>query len=397
MVALVLSGLLLVGCSENKTAPGKANRASSGGVVHPPQANTDEVVEIVQTEEIVARIGDRSITMDELNKPLIDAYGLNVLLNLVQLELARDTAERQGVIVSTNDVAIERERTLARMFKDSAPEDYDALLAQFMQQQRISAPEFAIVLETNTYLRKIAEPRLAGKVTDENVKEAFLQTYGETVKVRHIQCANLQEIAEAQRRIAAGESFEMVARAVSRNPRTASIGGELPSFSRNTDGLPQAFKDTAFTLQPGQISDPVQAEGAYHLIMLESRVAPKAVNFDDHKELVRADLEDRLMQAAVKELRQQMGQQALQQLKIENPVLNAQFDARKQERDAAIKDREGVRAEIEKQRQRLATQPVETFPLDPATPESASSAPAVATEPAPVPTGAPATQPATAP
>jgi parvulin-like peptidyl-prolyl isomerase len=397
MVALVLSGLLLVGCSENKTAPGKANRASSGGVVHPPQANTDEVVEIVQTEEIVARIGDRSITMDELNKPLIDAYGLNVLLNLVQLELARDTAERQGVIVSTNDVAIERERTLARMFKDSAPEDYDSLLAQFMQQQRISAPEFAIVLETNTYLRKIAEPRLAGKVTDENVKEAFLQTYGETVKVRHIQCANLQEIAEAQRRIAAGESFEMVARAVSRNPRTASIGGELPSFSRNTDGLPQAFKDTAFTLQPGQISDPVQAEGAYHLIMLESRVAPKAVNFDDHKELVRADLEDRLMQAAVKELRQQMGQQALQQLKIENPVLNAQFDARKQERDAAIKDREGVRAEIEKQRQRLATQPVETFPLDPATPESASSAPAVATEPAPVPTGAPATQPATAP
>ena len=43
-----------------------------------------------------------------------------------------------------------------------------------------------------------------------------------------------------------------MAREVSRNAQTKGVGGELPSFSRTTAGLPQAFKDAAFSLQPGQ-------------------------------------------------------------------------------------------------------------------------------------------------
>lgn len=349
-----MCGAVLAGCkTENNSAPVVRSRNESPVDVEPT---------LVTSDPVVARIGASQITVEQLQRPLIEAYGLNVLLNLVQLELARDTAQRQGITVSAGDIEQERKQTLARMFKDSPEEDYPTLTEQFLQQQRISRPEFEIVIQTNTYLRKIAEPRLQGKITEENVKEAFLQTYGETVRVRHIQCANLQEIVEAQRRIAAGEAFDAVARELSRNAQTKGVGGELPSFSRTTAGLPQAFKDAAFSLQPGQISDPVQAEGAYHLIKLEQRVAPRAVSYDDHKEIVRADLYDRLLQAAVKELRQQLGQQALAQLQIENPVLREQFDARKNQRDAEIKEREEFRKDLEKQRQRLSTQPSTTAP-----------------------------------
>lgn len=353
---LLLCATILAGCrTDNAGAPARPTGDPGGQATVQPGD-----VEVQSRDPVIARVGSRQITAEQLQKPLMEAYGLNVLLNLVQLELARDTAQRQGITVSAEDVEQERKQTLSRMFKDSPPEDYPALMEQFLQQQRISRPEFEIVIETNAHLRKIAEPKLEGKISEENVKEAFLQTYGETVRVRHIQCANLQEIVEAQRRIAAGEAFDAVAREVSRNAQTKALGGGLPSFSRTTPGLPQAFKDAAFSLQPGQISDPVQAEGAYHLIKLEERVAPRAVKYEDHKEIVRADLYDRLLQAAVKELRQQLAQQALSQLRIEDPVLRAQFDARKNQRDAEINQREEFRKDLEKQRQRLATQPSTT-------------------------------------
>jgi parvulin-like peptidyl-prolyl isomerase len=267
-------------------------------------------------------------------------------------------------------------------------------MKQLLEQNRLTQPEFDLVIEANAYLRKIAEPRLKGKISEENVKEAFLQQYGETVKVRHIQLTNLQEIAEAQRRISTGEPFEKVAREMSRNRSTAPVGGELPAFSINMPGLPQSFKEAAFALQPGQISDPVQAEGAYHLIRLEERIAPKAVKYDDHKEIVRADLQDRLTQAAVKELRQQLGQQALKQLRIENPALRAQFEARKQEREAQIKDRAEFKKQLEEQRRNLATQPIPDWTT---TAPSEMDTNLLPEPPAPPGDAAPSTQPAPAP
>ena len=58
-------------------------------------------------------------------------------------------------------------------------------------------------------------------------------------------------------------------------------------------------EDVLEALQPGEVSDPVQAEGAYHLIKLEKRIAPKAVKFEDVKESIRKDLTERVVQAVM--------------------------------------------------------------------------------------------------
>ncbi len=349
-------------------------------------------------DRVIAQVGTKPMTMRELEGPLVEAHGLSVLLNMVQLELARQDAAQNHVLVSPQDIQTERDQTLLRLFRgtdekmqekideavqqkrldeakkltEELKQDHERLLDQFLAQQNVSRPEFDLVLQTNAYLRKIAEPKLEGKITDEALRQAFNQTYGETVSVRFIQCANAQQIAEAKRQIASGKPFARVAQEMSNDPVTARMGGELPRFSRQTPGYPEEFKKEAFSLQPGQVSEVVQSGNAFYLIKLEARFQPKAVKFENVKESLRTELYERLTLAAIKELREQLAQQALQMLKIEDPVLKKQFARRMDERTALIRDQEKARREMAQQRQtttqpqRLTTEPFDLGAPDPA-------------------------------
>ncbi len=140
---------------------------------------------------------DLTITRSQIVRPLIDGYGLNVLINIATLESAKQEAETRKLTITPADIDAERELTLAKLFGDAKKEDYPNLLGQLLEQQRISRPEFNIWLETNAYLRKIAEPVVKANITDNDLQESFKALYGETIQVRHIQCSNPIEIAEA--------------------------------------------------------------------------------------------------------------------------------------------------------------------------------------------------------
>jgi parvulin-like peptidyl-prolyl isomerase len=341
----------------------------------------------------VAQIGVVNVSAEQLYRPLVEGYGLNVLLNLVQLEIAKESAGRKGVKVTPSDVAEERDVTIRRMFEKSnekltdqmnvarakhddakadeiaeqIKKDNAAAFEQFLQNQHISRAEFDIVTETNAYLRKIAEPMLIGKITDDNLHSAFNALYGETVECRHIQCANMQEIETAKGRLAKGEPFAKVAKEMSRNAGTGPLGGKLPAFSRETQGLPQEFKTVAFALKEGGISDPVSAEGQFHLILLEKRIPPKAVKFDDVKESLRVDLQDKAVQATVKQLRSQLAEQTITGgLVINDPVMKKQWQEKLDKRQAKIKDQAEMRKQWEAERERSATQPATAPDLSPA-------------------------------
>ena len=372
---LLAAGLGLGVVVSGARAAGAADPTAPAGAQAQPAAATQGPV--------IASIGQGKVTMDQLQRPLFEAYGLNILLNLVQLEVAKEHAARAGVKVAPDDVEAERKTTIDRMFKESNEKltdklktarekgqnaeadkiaqqiktDNEQAFEQFLVNQRITRAEFDIVTETNTYLRKIAEPMLTGKITEENLVQAYNALYGETVKCRHIQCANLVEIQEAKTKLEAGEPFAKVARDMSRNPGTQPLGGELPAFSLQTQGLPEEFKKAAFALKEGQVSEIVQAEGGYHLILLEKRIPPKAVKFEHVKESIRADLQDRALQATVKQLRQEVADQAMKGMVITDPVLKQQWQARLDKREAAVKDREAMRKQMQLERDRAATQP----------------------------------------
>lgn len=330
-----------------------------------------------QADPAVAYVGGLEIRASELENPLMEAHGLNVLLYVVQMRLAEQKAAAVGVKVTEADVQAERKRTLKGMFQDADEASYPQLLEQFLNQQRISQPEFDIVIRTSATLRKIAEPQAAGRISEENIREAFGIMYGEQVVVKHIQVANLQEIGELQRRLEAGERFEDLAVEKSQNRRTGVLGGEMPPFSNKTPNLPEAFKAAAFALQqPGELSPPVQAQGGYHIIRLERKIPPKAVNYQDVRQSVEAELHERLVGAIVKNYREQLGAEARAALKIQDPILKKQFDQRLARHSAATADRDEVRRQIEDDRKAAATREAAIPATSPTTTEAPQRPPA---------------------
>ncbi|HEX8342626.1 MAG TPA: peptidylprolyl isomerase, partial [Tepidisphaeraceae bacterium] len=346
-------------------------------------------------DPVIARVGNTEIRSSELQGPLLRAFGFDVLMYVVQRDLARDACVGQGLTVSPKDFAAEREWTLNQMFT-AVPEGQtrEKLLDQFLAQpkprdQMRTTAEFDVLIETNTYLRKLAEKAFRRSLTEEDVRRQFDQTYGAHVKARHIMVSNMQEAMSVKARLAAGEEFAAVAKAVSRNPNTAPKGGELPQFTKFDKRIPENFRNVAFALNEGDISDPVAAEGSYHVIKLDQRVEPKAVKFEDVKESVRDDLEAALVIEGIKEVRNQLAAQALAELKISDPVLKAEFTARLQARDQVIRDREKIKQEMTKRR--LAPDPTTTAAVPPG-PGTAPVPPQVSPPPPP-----PATQTAPPP
>ncbi len=91
---------------------------------------------------------------------------------------------------------------------------------------------------------------------------------------------SLRRYAESlRRRVTSGEDFEDVARRFSGDPATASRGGRLGWYRRGA--LTPEFERTVFTVEPGQITEPIRSPFGYHIARVTNRDAPE---FDEAKD-----------------------------------------------------------------------------------------------------------------
>jgi hypothetical protein len=391
--------------------PATTQDAAGSAAARPTPGTSDPTL---PADPVIATVSGVDIRSKELQEPLMRAFGLDVLLYVVQRDLAREECRRAGIVVSPGDIAAEREWTIKEMFAKAEPtEDREKLLERYLAQPKPreemrTVAEFDIVMETNTYLRKIAEKAFKAKISDEDVRRQFDLTYGSHLKTRHIMVSNMTEAMAAKARLAAGEDFAAVAKQVSRNPQTSREGGALPPFTKADTRFPENFRNVAFALKEGEVSDPVAAQGSYHLIKLDQRVEPKAVKFEDVRESVREDLEAKLIIEGIKEVRARLAAQALAELKMVDPILKEEFNARLQARDQMIRDREKMKQEMVKRRAATATDPsTQPAATQPTTTPSAAPVPPAATPaavppppavmPAPPPANPPSTNPVAAP
>ncbi|MGH7221997.1 MAG: peptidylprolyl isomerase [Gemmataceae bacterium] len=103
--------------------------------------------------------------------------------------------------------------------------------------------------------------------------------------------------------------FALTAKEVSQGP-TKAQGGDLDWFPHVKGVLPEPLLQTAFSLQPGQISDVLESELGIHILKVIGRKPGEPSDFNKIKEEVR--------QLCIEEMQQVVLQQLRQSAKIEN-------------------------------------------------------------------------------
>lgn len=124
--------------------------------------------------------------------------------------------------------------------------------------------------------------------------------------------AVLEEIQAVRQRIVAGESFEAVAKEVSKDPGSASEGGSLGEIEKGM--MDPAFDQVAFTLAAGELSEPVRSRFGYHLIEVDEIIPARVKSFDE----VKGSLRDELAHQKAESLFYDLGER-LANVVYENP------------------------------------------------------------------------------
>jgi len=111
----------------------------------------------------------------------------------------------------------------------------------------------------------IARPALA-RLRISEALNANLETSQEQVRASHILLATRDAALELIDGRLQNEDFATVAEEVSIDTATAVNGGDLGWFPRGV--MTQPFEEVAFSLEVGEMSEPVQTEFGWHIILV---------------------------------------------------------------------------------------------------------------------------------
>lgn len=339
MSALVLYSCLASGCS----APAQAPIGSVGTVwqqrghatpAPQPQRRLDQETRTIHEsvdaiEPVIATVNGQPITRQRVIGLLLESRGVGILEQLIGLETAIRAASRRGLVVTQSDLDREHDRALRNLSDPlssvtpslSDREEAERLLDQVLAQRNMSRSEFDIITRRNAYLRKLAESELL--ITEAQLRREYERIYGERVQVRHIQLATLPEVTRIRERLAKGEDFAELAARYSANTSSAQAGGLLDPFSAGDENLPAALRQTAFALEPGEVSSTVRVGEWYHLLTLENRLPAEARDFAAVRDDLERSLRDRLTQSAMFTLFEKLFRDAT--IEIHDPDLDSAF------------------------------------------------------------------------
>lgn len=130
------------------------------------------------------------------------------------------------------------------------------------------------------------------EITDDEVLNYYEQNkmhfnQGPTVRASHILVETLEEAEEILKTLDS-ENFAEVAKEKSTCPSSAS-GGDLGEFSQGQ--MVPEFDEKVFSMNVGEISEPVKTQFGYHIIKLDER--NDELKFDNIKDSVAAELKSK--------------------------------------------------------------------------------------------------------
>lgn len=224
-----------------------------------------EAAERSDPDKVLVRVGAHEIrTRDiSLSSVLLRDAALSmspdtvqdfVLSHLVETYVLADAARASGV---SEDVAAMAASTVGDAIAPARASETPQ-----MRELRLEYLKYAALGE-----RYLARFDRSVDVSEDVLRARYVELSRlDEVHLRYIAAPTAAAAASARDRIAAGDSFESVARAISVDPESAPKGGDLGWLQRRL--LTKEFAAAIADLKPGEISRPFQTELGWNLMQL---------------------------------------------------------------------------------------------------------------------------------
>jgi peptidyl-prolyl cis-trans isomerase C len=245
--------------------------------------------------------GDQLELMKQLRREAMDL--------VIEQELAAQAAAQEGIEADPAEVDKQADALRATFDSDT----------QF--QMKLQADGFT----EDSYRRHVARMAAAkiyldrvrmdvADVSDVEVEKFYAEnerrlTLPAQVRVRHIllkwkplgtqddRAALRKQMEPILERARAGEDFAALAKEYSEDTATRNMGGDTGFFGPGAMVPP--FEQAAYSLQVGEVSNPVSTVFGVHILKLEERQEPRLLPLDEVREQLRDYLREQKMEAAV--------------------------------------------------------------------------------------------------
>lgn len=202
--------------------------------------------------ETVVDSDSGKITKDEFYEALQDESGAEVLTQLISLKVLEDKYE-----VSEDDVNAEIDS-----IKEQVGDDFDAVL----EMQGLT--EEALKKEIRNGLLQEAAVTDGIEVSEEEI-EQYYENMKTEVKASHILVEDEETASKVKKELDDGGDFKKLAKKYSTDDSNKDNGGDLGFFTVGT--MVPEFEEKAFAMKKNELSDPVQSDFGYHIILVTDK------------------------------------------------------------------------------------------------------------------------------
>lgn len=244
-----------------------------------------------KNEEVVAKVDNVKITKDELYDLLVQEHGEQVLNSLIGEKVVQLEIEKQNIEIKEEDIQKEIDQLIEYY---GGEERFNEAL----KYQGYTMDDMKKSIEINMQIKKLLESDI--EVSEEEIADFFEENkeslaQGEQVSARHILVETEEEAEDIRKKLLEGGDFAELAKEYSLDEGTKIVGGSLGYFSRGKN-VP-SFDEAAFSLEKGEISEPVKTDFGYHIIQVEDKKEAKAASLEEHRD----DIERMLMESKIPE------------------------------------------------------------------------------------------------
>ncbi len=236
----------------------------------------------IGSDEQVATVDGDVITRQDWMIAMEERYGKETLQNLVNESVMEKAADKYKIKVSNQEIDLE----LALM--RSAQDKFDTAL------QNLSADQLKQKIRSGLILDKVLTKDVV--IKEDSIKKYYeenkaLYNTDTSYRTNFIEVDSKKAAEEALSELKNGSDFSVLAREISIDSASASLGGDIGFLTEKQGNIDPALLKAVKTLSANEISKVFKLDnGHYGIVQVQEVIEGQSFTYDDVKEHIEREL-----------------------------------------------------------------------------------------------------------